>query len=227
MERSDRIKEIIRALLAKAQGTNVAAESEAFMDKAQELMEKYQVELWELGEDDPMGVTLGAEGQAGPPSYKTMVQTSLALYYGAKPIRYMTDRNKWVIHLCGPESSRITTQLMTDYVWNQVLNVAKRVSHEMGDARNYQTCIRDVAKALTFRINRELAARKREHAKVQGSSLSLIVLDATQSWIDKNYSDLRDIHAKEKSTTFAATDAAKGISLHRQTGNGEGTLSLQ
>lgn len=223
MNSTDVIKTKIMALLAKAKSTDSEAEADAFFSKAQELMEKHQLELHDLGVDDPLGKTDGVTAQPGPPSYKSDVQCALARYYGAKPIIMNHGDGKWHVEIVGPESSRVTTELMTDFVWKQVGAQAGRVAELTGV--NKQHAIREVAKALCLRIRRLVAERKADPALL-GGSYSIVVVDAIDSFIANNYGRLVSCKTKAKSISRTAMDHAKNINLNRQVG-GSDTLRLK
>jgi hypothetical protein len=211
----NKIKDKIRALLAKAQGTDNANEAEAFLAKASELMERHQLELFELNVEDPIGMTKGVDAQPGPPSYKSDVQRALAKFYGARPVINCKANGHWTIEICGPESSRLTTELMTDFVWQQVNDQAKKL---VTPYCNKQAAIRQVAKALCDRIYTELKERKVKQVN-DGTSSSLVVMDAVQLWIEKHYQNLSKTKSQAKRIGLSAMDAAKNISLHHQTGD--------
>lgn len=213
----DKVKAKILALLAKAQSTNIEAEASTFLAKASEMMEKYQLELFDLGVEDPIGVTQGVVAQPGPPSYKSDVQRALAHYYGARPVIVpIPFTKKWTTELCGPESSRMTTVLMTDFVWSQVNASAKKLSEEQG--YNRQEAIRHVAKALCYRIRLEVATRRATPETRGGSAFSLVVVDATKAFMESHYGKLVTSKGRPKSLSQSALEAAKGISINVQVG---------
>lgn len=216
------IKEKIRAILAKAEATEHAGEASVFMAKAVELMEKYQVELFELHIEDPIDVTEGVKAQPGPPSYKSDVQCALAKYYGARPVLIPhRDGKSWHIDICGPESARVTTELMTDFVWAQVGAEATRLVKDHAGVvwkkMNRGMAVREISKALVIRIVREL--RERTGTAPAGSSLSLAVVDATLAFMDKHYGPLSRTKGRSKSASQSAMEAAGRIKLNHQFGN--------
>lgn len=210
-----KIKDKIRALLAKAMATEFQGEADSFMAKAQELMEKHQLDLFDLGQEDPIGVTLGVEGQSGPASYKAALQMRLAHYYGAEPIRWHDHHRKYRVHIVGPESARMTTELMTDFIWSQVLKQAGLLVQERGGKKDAAT--RHIVKALIYRINREMAARKTVDAK-PGTSHSLVVVDAVKAFVEHHYVGLKPIGSKAKDISVRALELAKNISINEQIG---------
>ncbi len=218
------IRDKIRALLAKAAATEHKGEADLFFAKAQELMEDHQVSLFELHVEDPIGITEGVEAQAGPPKYKSDVQVALAQYYGARPI-YTGTSKFWRVRIVGPESSRLTTELMTDYVWAQVCKGGAELAKQ--GLYNRQQAIRHIAKALVVRIWREINQRKAQPVR-EGSAYSLTVVDAVDTYMQKNFPDL--LPGKEitiKNLKQSAWEAAQKISLNHQVNTGRKTLRLE
>lgn len=215
------IKEKISALLAKAKSTTHQGEADLYFAKVAELLEKHQLDIFELHEEDPIGCTHGVNAQPGPPSYKSNVQVALARYYGAKPVIHHTGGGKWNVRIFGPESSRITTELMTDFVWQQVNDAAAKLIQF-----SRAVAVRHVAKALVLRINQELVARKAQPV-ANGSAFSLMIVDATNALIKSVYPELFQIKYKAKTYNQSAMGLAKGISLNRQVGGSGATLRLQ
>ena len=217
----EQLKAKILALLAKAKSTEHKAEADSFFAKASELMEKHQVDLFDLHEEDPIGCTFGVKAQPGPPSYKSNVQVALARYYGAKPFLEGIGGGKWVVRIYGPESARITTELMTDFVWQQVCDKATELLHNYSRAQ----AIRHIAKALVLRINIELAAQRAKPVH-NGSPFAVMVIDATKALIDKDFPVQSTVKHKAKNYSKDARSLAAGISIRQQVGGGAGTLRL-
>lgn len=218
------IRDKIRALLAKAQASEHEGEAALFFAKAQELMEDHQVELFELHTEDPMGQTVGGFYQSGPTSYKSKVQVSLAYFYGAEAVLRGTSK-RWEVVLVGPESSRMTTEIMTEYVWAQVCKEGGKLAHQ--GRYNRGEAIRHIVNALLVRIAQEMNRRKVEPAR-EGTSRSLVVVGALKAYMDKAFGETTEAKWRgPKSLKQSAVDAAKNISLNHQVHTGKGTLRLQ
>lgn len=221
-----RIKTIIRGLLAKAASTDSEEEASAFLAKVEQLMEKHQIDLHELGEADPIGMTPGITAQPGPPAYKSEVLCALAKFYGARPIRNFNleglKRGHWRVELCGPESARATTELMFEYVWNQVMAQAKvlRVERHMDTG----VAIRHIVKALCLRLSTLTSARKAKPAE-SGTSFSLVVVNATEQFMKQQYPDMHSTKLRPRSIHGRAEELAKGIHVSEQIG-AQPTLAL-
>lgn len=213
------IREKIQKIIDKARSTTSEAEADMLFAKAQELMEKHQVEAYELGDNsDPVGMTVGVSGQSGPSAYKPLVQRALAVYYGARVIRMWQDTKVYRMEIVGPESARVTTELMTEYCWDQIKAEAARLAKEGHGKRD--AMIRKIANAFVFRVN-TLIAEQRESAAprtVSATKNALVIKDATDAWVAEHYTGLRQTQGGKRSTTEAAKGAAAGISIHRQMG---------
>lgn len=215
------IRKKIEKILAKAKSTNHAEEAALFMEKAQKLMEKHQISAFDLGNDsDPIGMTVGAKGQSGPSAYKTHLQHALAWYYGCRSVQMEYIAGKWEVHLVGPRSARITTILMTDFIWKQCNAEARKIVAEHNLKKTAAgTMQRKIINALLPRIRR--LAREAEYKKKQPTTPAgknaLIVLDKIKLFLDKEYGELTSIGVRRRKTSAAARDAANSISLHRQT----------
>lgn len=214
----EKFRRIISQLIAKAQSTDSEAEAETFMSKALELMEKYQIESYELHQEDPIGFTQGVAGEAGQGEYKAAVQTALAHYYGAKPVKQFTTHKRFFVALFGPESSRLTTELMLPFVWKQVCEQGRK----WAEAHYYSPLkgVREVAKALCLRIYKETATRK--HSTQDKTAFALTVIDATQTFIDAHYGkgNTKSMIKRKTDVWSSAADAAKGIAIAPQIKNG-------
>lgn len=207
----------IRALLAKAQADGASdAERDIFLAKAQELMEKHQVELFQLHVNDPIGMTDGVVAQSGPPKYKADVQVALALYYGLHPV--LSRRGKHIIvRLCGPESARITVELLTPFVWAQVCDRAGTLAAS-GRCINKAAGIREIAKALQVRLWHMTEAKKAQPAQ-EGTSFSLVVVNATEAFLAQQFPKLKEGRERTISTGATARELAATISVSQQVSN--------
>ena len=218
------IREKIQKIIDKAKSTTSEVEADSLLAMAQSLMEKHQIEAFELGDNsDPVGMTVGQSGQSGPSAYKPLVQRALAAYYGARTIRCWNNQTTYRIEIVGPESARITTELMTEYVWDQVKAEAKRLA-DAGEGKR-DALIRKIANALTARIWGLVAEQERsqrgETRTVTATKNALVVKDATDAWVAQHYPNLQAAgKSKGRTTTRSAANAAAGININRQVGGG-------
>ena len=211
------MRQKIKALLDKAASTTHEGEAAVFIAKAEQLMEKHQIEAHELGDaSDPVDMTRGVSGQSGPVAYKTHLQRALARYYGCENIRVWDSRKTWHLELVGPLSARITTELMTDFVWKQCNAEARKIAKEQGGKPGPMQ--RRIVNALCFRI-RDLIAEREEVApkNAVAAENALVLKNATVAKFEELYPDVVLSKGSSRSTTDAAKKAAAGISLNRQT----------
>jgi Protein of unknown function (DUF2786) len=227
------IREKIAKILEKAKSTDSEAEAEMLLAKAMQMMEEHQIEAHELGDaSDPIGMTVGCSNvQAGPPSYKFEVQRALAALYGCKSIRMWDKRTRdlstgklkpqtWRQEMVGSLSARVTTELMTEYVWDQLKALARSQGAELDIKPSIQ--LRKLANAMSYRVwklVRENMARETPVARTQAASNALVLVKtATEAKYDELYPDVTTGKAKARTSNAAARAGAAGISLHRQTG---------
>lgn len=221
-----KIKAKIAALLAKANGTDNEHEAAAFAGKAQAMLEEYQLSLYDLGEDDPMGHEKVFSGTPSSPTWKTHLVTQIARLYGCDTIKDGTGFNKWDLKLHGRESARITAQLMIPFIFEQC-RAAGRDLAAKGHAGSAEQLTRRVANALASRIYQMCleADKNREEVAGKASAHALVVVNELRAYIEDLYPNLRKGISRTKRTTAAAKEAANNISLSRQMG-GNGNLRI-
>jgi Protein of unknown function (DUF2786) len=213
----DKIKRQIRALLAKAEERNAETEEAmACLQKAHALMDAYQIDSFEAGDEDPIGHTPGVVGQPGMSSYKTNVQRSLARFYGARTVRRWLDDRRYVIELFGPESARMTTELMTPFVWKQVCEQGRVWAEERKQSQ--QAGVRRVANALVLLIDKASVERHGNTAKSAAATQhALLIVDKTKALIAEHFPQgLKSFGKGPKGISSSAVDLAQGISFTEQ-----------
>lgn len=225
MDNIESVKRKINALIAKAQGTDNEHEALAFMAKATEMLERYQLELWQLGDaGDPVGDDVMFVYRDATPSMNDHhVLSAIAKYYGCRVVRtsrsvankvgrIVTERS---YHIIGRESSRITTQLMFPFIMEQCHEAGKRLA-----ARGHGSaskCTLRVVNSVIIRIHK-LTNDATEAAKTpETASRALVVVNELQAYIDNAYGKLQQNRATTIGTTSAARAEAEKVSLHRQT----------
>lgn len=222
---SNSIKDKISKILAKANGTDNEDEAAIFMAKAQELMEKHQIDLDDLGQDDPMGRFVGLTGTSSSPTWMRHLMTSLAVFYGATTVRTFSRRDGkeyFDLNICGAESARMTVELMFPFVVEQVRKEGRKEAKNMGLAA--EAAIRRVANALVHRIQRmnaETQGKARQAIKTEAAKNALVVRGTALSrYLESEFGALRKGQSRATSTNAIAQQAAGRVSLHRQTGGG-------
>ena len=206
------IKKRIAALIAKAEGTENVHEAMAFMAKANELLERYQLERHELHVDDPYGNSKSDCPSSDAWIYK--VVGALARYYGAKVIweNYNATKSRKTYRIFGPESARVTHELMIDYLMAQVRFQGRNYAREHMVTPSVGT--RNVGLAFSVRLN-ELAAQNK--IKRDGlASRALVPVDINKQMIDQFYGPLSKMAHVRTGYTSTARDYADRIQINSQ-----------
>lgn len=216
------ITEKIKQIIAKAKSTTSEAEAEALMAKAVDLMQKHQIDAWSLGADDPLGFNRSdPRPKSGPSSYRPKLLAKLAAYYGCKVIycQVATEGKhiKYSLEYCGPESARITTDLMMEYVWEQVVAEADRLSKEGHGDRGQM--LRHVVNALCIRLDKLTAQAKEPAVPTEAAKNALVKIGTeVETYFGNRYSNVTMGRKSTIKWKQQAGAAASNISLHRQTG---------
>jgi len=218
MSDMDSIKKKIAALIAKAEGTDNINEAMAFMAKANELLERYQLERHELHVDDPFGNTAADCSPSDAWIFK--VVGASARYWGAKVV-WEENRRREVnmrkaYRIFGPESARVTHELMIDYLLAQVRRQGRLYGNDHFVSPSVGS--RNVGFAFATRLL-ELAAQ----TKVRRDDLAaraLVPVDMTQQMIDGFYGKLRQMAKVRTGFTSSAREYADKIQINSQVGGG-------
>lgn len=216
------ITEKIKQIIAKANSTTSEAEADALMAKAAQLMEKYQIEAHDLGASDPIGTTESDfRPTSGPSSYRPKVLAALAKYYGCKVFWYQQRQGKNIkqrLEISGPESARITTDLMMEFVWQQIVDkAAELAANGLGDRGQM---IRHICNAFNGRLYTLIREQEKAETapKTEAAKNALVVLgNSLDVYYDNKYPDRVMMKAGTRRASGAAIRAASGISLARQT----------
>lgn len=212
----DKITRIIKALLAKAAGTDNEAEADIFLAKAHEMMEQYQVDVTDFEKDDPIAMTVAWSGRSdGPNRYTMRLWKEVSMFYGCRIVYNHIDHKKVNCEIVGRESSRITAELMFPFILDQVNTSVKKIIETHGGERG--AVWRDVVNALVLRIARLRREQKVVPPQTVSGKNALATIDAVKAKLDELYPRLTTGIARSLSTSGAARTAAEGISLHRQT----------
>ena len=218
-ESLERMKRKIAQLLAMAKDSSTTdAEKNAFMAKAQEMMERYQLDIQDVaGAEDLMSVQPGQQGIYTANMWaKTLVHV-VAQLYGCRALFKGKIRNLVPYDLYGRESARITTELMLPFIVKQVRQQAKKLV--LAGIQTQSIAERQVANALIGRIQEMLATRSKELVEAEQASKEHML--ACVEGVTNNKG------RRKTGTTADAREAAGNISLHRQTaGGGRGPLML-
>lgn len=218
------IADKIKAIIAKAASTDSEAEAEALMAFAAQMMEKHQIDIAAIdAAADPIGTNADDfRPSSGPSSYKPRVRASLARYYGCKVFLQQKRVGKYIqqsYEISGPESARVTTELMFEFVWNQVVEKAAALAAEGRGDRGKM--IRHITNALVGRIDGLYMAAKdkpTEQAKTEAGKNALMVIgNALEAYYEAKYPNRVLVGGGTRRAMNAASAAAGSISLARQT----------
>lgn len=222
---TNNIKEKIQKILAKANGTDNEEEAAIFLAKAEALMEQHQIDLDDLGEDDPMGRYVGLTGTSSSPTWQRHLLNVVAKYFGATTVRTLRG-GAFELHILGAESARMTVELMWPFILEQVRKEGRKEAKAM--SLSSEQAIRRVANALTIRVQEILASereRKVETKTVAARNALVVRGTALSNYLGEQFPHLVKTKSRGIGTNDIARQAAGRVSLHRQTG-GASTLRI-
>lgn len=216
----EKFKKQIASLLAKAAGTDNQHEALAFTAKAQELMEKYQIDHGDVVARDEISTTTIWHGPKTFKKWHLDVPATIATYYGCKPIRILDSRFTRMIGV-GRESARVTTEVMVPFLIGELREAAQKMSTETNFSLG--RCMQLICDSFVIRLYTlinaaEKAAREAagEHAKQDGNSRALVQVNEADAWYAEHHGSL----IPGKPVTFEHNDRAReladAISLNKQ-----------
>lgn len=204
----------IKALLAKAASTEHEAEADAFMCKAQELLEKHQMNPSMLSDEDIVHMQL-LEGSDKGDIWRYRLLGAVARLYGCEYIHHHRN-GRWQLEITGYESSVKTTELMYPFIVEQCRVAAKKISQATGEPAI--NTVKPVAAALIIRINKLCRERDEKQAAPTEAGRNALVLmgNVNAAYMERN----PDVVFKNYKlrTTASAKSLADNISLNRQVG---------
>lgn len=222
----------IKALIAKAESTEHAHEAEAFMAKANQLLQEHQIDLGSLiDSDDPVIVNAdGFEQTDSSPSWYKDLYVALGGLYGCKAVKSgklintPTGKMRWgyAIELTGRESAIVTTQLMFPWVKAQCFAKGRDLAREFpGETPAWHA--RRVGNALVHRIWALVRVEQRRNETTQDaiSRNALVTIDQVEQVYNDHYGELGEARSVRTNTNGAAREAANSIGLHRQAGQSD------
>lgn len=217
MSDQSKIKSKIAALLAKAKGTDNEHEAEAFLAKAQELLEQHQLALGDLEDaSDPIKHSQGLDGTKWVASWQRDLFRALGKLYGCESVRVLLGGTKYRQELVGRESAIITTELMFDYTKAECNRLGRELYAKRG-AESPAQGARLVGNALVTRIW-TLVPKDDAPRTEAATKNALVTRDAVLAKVDEIYGKLTHGRATTRRTSGAARELAGGIGLHRQAG---------
>lgn len=221
-----KVKQQIMALLAKAKGTDNEHEAEAFLAKAMELMQRYQLDVSDMVDaDDPILHHVGLSQAESGHAWRWKLYSAVAQLYGCQSIHvdvgYRAAKpgarpTPWYEQrLVGRESAIITTDLMYPWIVEQVRKAGAEIAKRSGMSAQGQT--KRVAAALISRVYRLIAEQKEQAPKTDAGRNALVVLNQVVAKYKELYPESELMRARRTVTDNLARKAAEGIGLHRQT----------
>lgn len=233
MSDQSKIKAKIAALIAKANGTDNEHEREAFMAKAQALLEEHQLSMGDMIDgDDPVIHSEGMDSQGKwIPSWHRHIYRALGNLYGCESVHVVSGMVKdgryketWRQELVGRESAIVTTEMMFPWIKGEIMRLGREIAKETGNTPAREQ--RSVANALETRIWKLVRANKpKEDDSRLSAKNALVTIDRVKQVVAEHYGDLSDGRRSGRTSGAAAREAAAGIGLHRQAGSA-GTLKL-
>lgn len=239
---TNKIKKIIQALLAKATGTTNEAEAELFLAKANELLQRHQLDVSDLVDaDDPIVHHVGLSQAESGHAWRWRLYSAVARLYGCKTIHCdvgLRDNGRgrkvpfYEQRLVGRESAVITTDLMYPWIVGQVRQKAREIvaqiklMYDEEDIKDNDLCTSEqgqakrVAAALISRINRLIALEQANPsvAMTETARNALVVIsNAVTARYEELYPDTVTLKSRPK-TDHLSRKAAESIGLHRQAG---------
>lgn len=225
----EKIKTRIAALLAKAKGTDNEHEAAAFIAKAEEMLEAYQIDLSELGDESDKvrhHAGLDADGK-WVASWHRHVYRQLGQYYGCQSIKVSTAKG-YRQELVGRESAIVTTDLMFVFIKGECNRLGRELA-KAGGAPNDANGARLVGNALASRIAGLIRDREERDTAAPLTSTArnaLVVKDQVVALYEELFPEIKMLKGTRNKSTASARELADGIGLHRQAGHIQ-TLKLK
>lgn len=214
---TDKIKDKIAALLAKAEGTDNLFEADSFMAKVNELLERHQMDLHEIRKHsgvnaDPMGHQSGETKLYASILWARRAGSALARYYGCKMI-YWKRGNHFIYEIVGPESGRTTFELLFPFVISQCKQRANRLWIKHGE-QSKSVWEREVGQALEARIWKLVPQVEAKRAENEANAL--VPVDDLQAYVDEHLGKVKVNKKNNFNFGVEAAQAAAGISINVQ-----------
>lgn len=209
-----KIAERISKLIAKAEATTHEEEADAFMSKAQQLMEEHGLNLLQLGklDEDPIGLQEDAIRTAASYPWARKIANALSHYYGCRFVYYQRG-NQILYDVAGRESARVTFTLMLPFVLKQVHKLSG-IAFNKGVYPARMTAKTRIGNATAERI--WSMCPKTE--KNEGTGVNALVpVDLLEQLIDEANPNLKIGRATVTKFDHYAHEASKSVSVNRQT----------
>ncbi len=239
-ERS-RILRKIRACFARADEARNESEAERAIALRQgnALMDKYGIEVLELGETDELGERGQDSVQTGRTIWKAQVVDAVGRLYGCKVYRSNDERGKRVTMIVGREHFRHVVADMAKYV---TASIAREAAFQRASQSETQRFVNSfcagAASAVHGQVREILAERQRGETAQVSDAKAMVLVDFYKNEIALNIDWLRlaGVHLKSRSGSsrtsdsrgyYAGKDYGKGIGLNDQLGRGGASASVK
>ncbi len=194
-------------------------------------MDKYGIEVLELGETDELGER-GQDGvQTGRTIWKAAVIDAIGRLYGCKVYRTHDERGKRVTMIVGREHFRHVVADMARYV---TASIAREAAFQRASQSETQRFVNSfcvgASSAVHVQVRQILEARKRGETAQVSDSKAMVLVDFYKNEIALNIDWLRGIGVRLNSRSgsrasdsrgyHAGKDYGKGIGLNDQLGRG-------
>lgn len=210
------ILEKIKALLAKAASTTNANEAEVFAAKANELMEKYQIDIDAIrASDDPVGKDKAYATKAKATTWQMDAASATAQYYGCRAIRSRRPEGCFIT-IFGRESARITAMEMLPYFIKTINVYAREMSKQLG--WDSYKCAKQIGQAFAARLQGLAPKMEQANSVVTGKN-ALIRLDEINALVEATFPHLSRSRERQINTSAAAQAYAGRIGLAGQMGS--------
>jgi hypothetical protein len=218
---TDSILTKIKALLTKAASTNNQHEAAAFAAKANELMEKYQIDVDSIrNTDDPVGRDKIYQTVNAAAGWRRQLAGATARYYGCRVVHTVDPHKRngfgTEVEMFGRESARVTALAMLPYFITTVGNLCVQMSKETGWTR--AKCANQIGMELANRLRTLAPAMERGNEAVTGKN-ALIRLDEVNAMVEAAYPHLRKARAPKFTTSSRAAELANSVGLSGQVGS--------
>lgn len=192
------IKEKIAAIIAKAKGTDNEHEAEAFLAKANEMLERYQLSVHDIMPDDDKVISFnGRDWSSTSHNWFWDLYHAVAAYYGCDTVREQSSilktngraQTRYQYVLIGRQSAIETTELMYPYLFAEVNRQARIIAKLTGMTPAGQA--NRVGAALVSRIWQMIP--KKENARTEVvEHHALMTMSSVEALVKQLYPELHD-----------------------------------
>jgi len=219
----DKIKDKISKLLAKANGTENAAESAAFMAKVEELLTAHQLSMGDVIKNDPMERTVLFVAPVAYRPWHYLIPQIVGEYYGCKVIA-VKERNRTLMVAVGRESTRVTAEMMLPFIVGQLREQA--AEYRKKTLYSAKKSMHDVCDAFCHRLM-QLIEMRQETAKAHGNTdRALVLMDEADAAMAEFFPDAKNKQGRQLDLTDLGRELADKVKIEQQVGGTGGEKLL-